>query len=153
MKSRGQDLPCNVIAVRSGWLVGGTFILAAVMSGCLAWAIFEIVVVRVQTYLIAGYAILLLVIFGVLAYYICCAIAIPRIIAEYDNGKIIFYPSIRKSYTVKVEDIVFISQKNYHNSYKTLGTGTLKIHTAQGEIKLRWVKEVDEVRRRIEMLK
>ncbi len=86
-------------------------------------------------------------------YYVRLWILTPAVLAEYVEGKIVLYPTKHETLTVMPSEIVFVSQKNHRNRYRNFSSGILKIEWDHRTVVLHSVKEVESVRRKIEMIK
>lgn len=150
----GQGSGGQVIAERSGWPVAGTVMLwgiSAAMAALLAveqamipggigewkmlWTVVAIVTVAIGA-----------------VFYTCCAVITPKILAEYRDGVIILHPTVSKTVTLRPEEIIFVAQRNYHG-HVTYSSGKLTISTTKGNIAVRWVKNADEARRKLEFFR
>ena len=150
----GQGSGGQVLAERSGWPVAGTVTL---------WTLLAMVAVflGVTQSLMPGSIgkwrmmsmIFVIVVWGVAAVcYTYFAIVTPKILAEYRDGVILLHPTVYRSVTLRPEDIIFVAQRNYHG-HITYSSGKLTISTTKGNIAVRWVKDVDDARRKIELLR
>lgn len=149
----------RLIAERSKWLIAGQLILwtATLLLFALAILFSYLGIVNegvkyIGIY-IAWFWFVSLIILGGSVYYSVQSAKTPKVLAEYRNGVILFYPEKSQRYAIRPGDIVFIAQKNYSGRGITYASGKLRIETATGAIALKWVKDVDKVRRAIEELK
>lgn len=150
MKDRQNIAPENIVAERSGWLKSSPIVTGIASLFFIAAAVVEILYAdRFKMYFVM-YLIVALMCIGMTVYFIICVLTIPPVIAHYGDDCIIFHVSGKKSVAVRREEILYIKQKNYHNSYMTLSTGKLTVETTNGAIVLRWVKNADDSRRKIE---
>lgn len=150
----GQGSGGQVLAERSGWPVAGTVTL---------WILLAMVAVflGVTQSLMPGSIgkwrmmsmIFVIVVLGVAAVcYTYFAIVTPKILAEYRDGVILLHPTVYRSVTLRPEDIIFVAQRNYHG-HITYSSGKLTISTTKGNIAVRWVKNADEARRKLEFFR
>ena len=155
MGTNSQNKDRQIIAVSSGWLVGGTLVL----WGCSV--LFIVVLTAELTVIPDSYRnpTLMGVIIFALIVVVCGAIfytyntlVTPNVLAEYCCGMILLHPTKSQTVTLRPEEIVFVAQSNYHGkvSYKS---GKITVQTAKGDILIRWVKDVNAAREKIEFIR
>jgi len=138
-----------VLARRSSWLATGSVILwiAAIVIGIFAFGSFH----EKESYRYIMY--FLIVLIGAIVY-TATVFIIPSVLIEYADGVLYFHPSKSQTIMVKPQDIRYISQKNYSGRGITYASGKMKIELESSEvITLKWISDVDSVRRAIEELK
>jgi len=139
----------RVIAEKSS-SIGGFLVLIVLL---LAGSVVGIVFVFPSNYfiLILLLAILLL---AVTLYYLIMLIILPKTMAIFQNGELIFYP--RKGVVIKLkpDEICFIREKRSSSQYFAYSFGKLVIEISQQRepIVLRNVAEVEATRRVIESI-
>ena len=134
----------KIVAERTGWVVVAPIIMwisEAIFVGLFA----------VDTMFGDGFDytlfILGLAIIAVFCYAVFCtitALATPRILADFSEGLIIFYPKRGEKVVVKPCEIQSIAQKNLRSAFKIFKSGKLLIERKSGLFELKWVKNTEE---------
>lgn len=149
--ARNGELPDKfVIAERSAWTTLGP--ICTWVSVAIGAAVFGFSLAAPKeahgTAIYAGVLTGIMLIITVI-YTAFCA-DIPRTIALYENGKIVIWITKKKRVRLEPSDILFISQRNYRGWYRS---GRLIVESAKGRFVLSMVADVDEARRKMELIR